>query len=83
MREVLAILNDRITVNSINGKAEAVSALSELREAIMGPIQRMELDLALLVQEITRTESCRKSAAWCDAIDLLKHVRKLQTGRRE
>jgi hypothetical protein len=26
MREVIAIINDRITVNSINGKAEAVSA---------------------------------------------------------
>jgi len=40
MNTILEILNDRITVNAINGKLEAVSALVELREAILAAIDR-------------------------------------------
>jgi hypothetical protein len=35
MTDAIQILNDRITVNQINGKSEAVTALVEVREAIL------------------------------------------------
>jgi hypothetical protein len=60
MREVLAILNDRITVNSINGKAEAVSALQELREAILGPIQKAERDIFKALTRLELIEEARE-----------------------
>jgi hypothetical protein len=63
MREVLAIFNDRITVNSINGKAEAVSALSELREAILGPIQKAERDIFKALTRLELIEEAREGWA--------------------
>ncbi len=79
MKEVLAILNDRITVNSINGKAEAVSALQELREAILGPIRRTEDQLAGAMDALERVEEERTMWARCNqraALESLKTIRR-------
>ena len=82
MKEVLAILNDRITVNSINGKAEAVSALQELREAIMGPMQRMEADLEKLGSLIQRQKAYHEAIAYIEHQELMEPFRRLQTEPR-
>jgi len=54
MREVLAILNDR---------AEAVSALSELREAILGPIQKDERQIFKALTRLELIEEAREGWA--------------------
>jgi hypothetical protein len=78
MREVLAILNDRITVNSINGKVEAVSALQELREAILGPIQKAERDIFKALTRLELIEEAREGWARYEkgqAVETIKAVR--------
>jgi hypothetical protein len=79
MREVFAILNDKITVNAINGRAEAVSALQELRGAIMGPIRRTEDQLAGAMDALERVERERTMWARCNqraALESLKTIRR-------
>lgn len=59
MNKILTLLDDRITLNAINGKAEAASALRELREAIAGPMEDMEkqvVDAASHIQAITSSQ---------------------------
>ena len=59
MNKLQTLLDDRITVNAINGKAEAVSALQELREAIAGPMMDMEkqvVDAASHIQSMTSSQ---------------------------
>ena len=82
MKEVLAIINDRITVNSINGKAEAVSALQELREAIMGPIQRMDATFEKLASVIDRQKAYHEAIAYIEHGELMEPLRKLKTEPR-
>ena len=52
MNKILTLLNARIMVNDNNGKAEAVAALKELREAIMGHWMDTERQLVAAVSEI-------------------------------
>jgi hypothetical protein len=52
MSKILETLNDRITVNTINGKAEVVAALQELREALLDPVLHTEAEIAASVREI-------------------------------
>ena len=59
MNKLLTLLDDRITVNAINGKAEAASALRELREAIMGPLMDMEKQAADTVGGILSNHSAQ------------------------
>ncbi len=59
MNNLLTLLDDRITLNSINGKAEAASALRELREAMTGPMMDMEkqvVDAASHIQSMTSSQ---------------------------
>jgi hypothetical protein len=78
MREVLAILNDRITVNSINGRAEAVSALKELREAILGPLKKAEQEIIHAMNRFEMIEAAREGWARYEkgqAVETIKAVR--------
>jgi hypothetical protein len=59
MSKILEILNDRITVNDINGKTEAVSALRELREAIMGPLLKQDSEFAGIVGDLQANHSAQ------------------------
>ena len=59
MNKILTLLNARIMVNDNNGKTEAVSALKELREAIMGPMMDMEKQVVAAVDEIRSTHSAQ------------------------
>ena len=59
MNKLLTLLDDRITLNSINGKTEAASALRELREAMAGPMMDMEkqvVDAASHIQSMTTSQ---------------------------
>jgi hypothetical protein len=78
MREVLAIINDRITVNSINGKAEAVSTLKELREAILGPLKKFEQEIIHAMNRFEMIEEAREGWARYEkgqAVEIIKAVR--------
>ena len=59
MNKILTLLNARIMVNDNNGKTEAVSALKELREAIMGPLMDMEKQAADTVGGILSNHSAQ------------------------
>ncbi len=59
MNKILTLLNARIMVNDNNGKAEAVSALKELREAIMGHWMDMEKQAVDAVGEIQSNHSAQ------------------------
>ena len=59
MNKILELLNDRITVNDINGKTEAVSALKELREAIMGPLLNQGSEVAGIVGDLQANHSAQ------------------------
>ncbi len=83
MKEVLAILNDRITINSINGKSEAVTALQELREAIMGPIQKMDAAVEKLAGVIDRQKAYHEAIAYIEHVELMEPLRKLQPGSED
>ena len=61
MNKLLTLLDDRITVNAINGKAEAVSALQELREAIQSMTSsQLYLNQRALELLLKIFEGCRK-----------------------
>jgi hypothetical protein len=59
MSKILETLNDRIMVNDINGKTEAVSALKELREAIMGPLLKQDSEFAATVGDLQANHSAQ------------------------
>ena len=82
MREVLAIINDRITVNAINGKAEAVSALQELREAIIGPLRRTEEAVAKAMTRLEIIEEAREGWAAYEKRQALENIRALRQSIR-
>jgi hypothetical protein len=59
MNKLMTLLDDRITLNSLNGKSEAVTALLEYREASLREMLEMEAQVSGALTRIQSSSSAQ------------------------